>query len=196
VLAIATQLDDAWLRSNALLGRGIAQSISGHHRDAEASISEALDCLSLHGNSFQWAYTLINRALQRFYLGDLSGAARDWLSDLEGFTRFQNWRGAAGCVEGAAYLAVERSESASAARFLAAAARVREWTGAPLFSQWRKAREIAERKALEALGAEFKRAQAGGASARFEDVVAEARALLMEVAAQPERTGASNPSGS
>ena len=196
VLAIATQLDDAWLRSNALLGRGIAQSISGHHRDAEASISEALDCLSLHGNSFQWAYTLINRALQRFYLGDLSGAARDWLSDLEGFTRFQNWRGAAGCVEGAAYLAVERDESARAARFLAAAARVREWTGAPLFSQWRKAREIAERKALEALGAEFKRAQAGGASARFEDVVAEARALLVEIAAQPERTGASNPSGS
>ncbi|HEY8229924.1 MAG TPA: winged helix-turn-helix domain-containing protein [Rhodanobacteraceae bacterium] len=196
VLAVAGQLEDEWLRSNALLGRGIAQSIADRHRDAEASMSEALDCLSLHENSFQWAYTLINRALQRFYLGDLSGATRDWLADLEWFARFQNWRGVAGCVEGTAYLAIERGESAKAARFLAAAARVREWTGAPLFEQWRKAQHIAERKAREALGPEFERAQEAGASARFEDVVMEARALLREIAAQPERTEASNPSGS
>ncbi|MGH8215730.1 MAG: ATP-binding protein [Rhodanobacteraceae bacterium] len=195
VLALAEACGDEWLRSNALLGRGIAQSLDNNHRGAEASISEALDCL-LQGNSFQWAYTLINRALQRFYLGDLTGATQDWLADLEWFAQFQNWRGVAGCVEGTAYLALERGESAKAARFLAAAARVREWTGAPLFEQWRKAQQIAERKAQAALGAEFKRAQADGASARFEDVVMEARALLMEFADQPERTGASNPSGS
>jgi non-specific serine/threonine protein kinase len=197
VLAVASQLDDGWLRSNALLGRGIAQSMSDRHRDAEASISEALDCLSLHGNSFQWAYTLINRALQRFYLGDFAGAAQDWLSDLEGFTRFQNWRGAAGCVEGTAYLAVERGEPAMAARFLAAAARVRELTGAPLFVQWRKAQELARLKARDALGDVFEPAQRDGAVARFEDVAAEARTLLAEMAgAQSSRTGARSPSGS
>jgi non-specific serine/threonine protein kinase len=196
VLAVARQFDDGWLRSNALLGRGIAQSIAGRHRRAEASISEALDSLSLHENSFQWAYTLINRALQRFYLQDLQGAARDWLSALEWFTRFQNWRGVAGCVEGAAYLAIEDGDTAKTARFLAAAARVRDWTGAPLFSQWRKAQQIAELKAQDALGAEFSRVQAAGVSARFEDVAAEARALLTAVTAQPERMGASNPSGS
>ena len=196
VLAVAAQLDDGWLRSNALLGRGIAQSVVARHRDAEASISEALDCLSRQANSFQWAYTLINRALQRFYLGDLNGAAQDWLADLEWFTRFQNWRGVAGCVEGTAYLAVARGESARAARFLAAAARVRDWTGAPLFSQWQNAQQVAARKAQEALGPEFEGAQAEGASARFEDVAMEAHALLMEIAAQPERSGVSNPSGS
>jgi non-specific serine/threonine protein kinase len=196
VLAVARQLDDGWLRSNALLGRGIAQSVAARHRDAEASISEALDCLSLHANSFQWAYTLINRALQRFYLGDLCGAARDWLADLEWFTQFQNWRGVAGCVEGAAYLAAERGESAKAARFLAAAARVRDWTGAPLFSQWREAQQIAARKAEEMLGPGFQRIQSDGASARFEDVAMEAHALLLEIAAQPQRTGVSNPAGS
>jgi non-specific serine/threonine protein kinase len=196
VLVVAGQLDDVWLRSNALLGRGIAQSIADRHRDAEASISAALDCLSLRGNSFQWAYALINRALQRFYLGDLKGATQDWLADLEWFAGSQNWRGVAGCVEGTAYLAAEYGESAKAARFLAAAARVREWTGAPLFEQWRKARHIAERKAREALHSEFERARQAGASARFEDVVMEARALLLEFADQPERTGASNPSGS
>ena len=196
VLAAAAQLDDQWLRSNALLGRGIAQSMDGCHRDAEASLSEALDCLSSHGNNFQWAYTLINRALQRFYLGDLRGAAQDWLSDLDGFTRFQNWRGAAGCVEGSAYIAIERGDAANGARFLAAAARARSWTGAPLFPQWQDAQQVAGRKAREALDAGFERIQQAGASARFEDVVAEARALLTEIAAQPDRTGANNPSGS
>jgi len=196
VLAMAGACGDGWLRSNALLGRGIARSLKNDHRGAEASISEALDCLTLHGNSFQWAYTLINRALQRFYLGDFRGATQDWLADLEWFARFQNWRGVAGCVEGTAYLAAERGEPAKAARFLAAAARVREWTGAPLFEQWRKAQHAADRKAREALGPEFERARQAGAAARFEDVVMEARALLMAFAAQPERTGSSNPSGS
>jgi len=197
VLVAAEQLEDAWLRSNALLGRGIAQSLSDRHRDAETSMSEALDCLSSPGNSFQWAYTLINRALQRFYLGDPGGAAQDWLSDLDGFTGFQNWRGAAGCVEGAAYLAAECGEFAQAARFLGAAARVRGWTGAPLFPQWRKAQELVEKKARAALGLEFERARQAGASARFEDVAAEARALLQVISAtQPPRTGASNASGS
>jgi len=196
VLAVAEECGDGWLRSNALLGRGIARSLDNDHRAAESSISEALDCLPLRGNSFQWAYALINRALQRFYLGDLKGATQDWLADLKWFAGSQNWRGVAGTVEGAAYLAAEHGELAKAARFLAAAARVREWTGAPLFEQWRKAQHIADRKAREALGPEFESSRQAGASARFEDIVMEARALLMQFGAQPERAGASNPSGS
>ncbi|HJR15006.1 MAG TPA: winged helix-turn-helix domain-containing protein [Rhodanobacteraceae bacterium] len=196
VLAIAGQLDDGWLRSNALLGRGIAESLDNNHCAAEASISEALKCLPLQGNSFDWAYTLINRALQRFYVGDWCGAAQDWLTDLEWFARFQNWRGLAGCVEGAAYLAAEHGEPAKTARFLAATARVREWTGGPLFEQWREGQHVAGRKAREALGPEFERAQEAGASARFEDVVMEGRALLMALDAQTARTGANNFSGS
>ena len=197
-LAIAAVQNDAWVRSNALLSRGIAHSLNDRHREAEASMREALDCLPERGDYFQWAYVLINRALQRFYLGDSRGAAQDWLSDLDVFfTRFQHRRGAAGCVEGAAYLAAEGGKFEHAARFLSAAARVRDWSGAPLMPQWRKAQQAAERKAREALGPEFKRVQQAGASARFEDVAAEARALLVEVArAQPERRGASNPSGS
>jgi hypothetical protein len=74
---------------------------------------------------------------------------------------------------------------------------VRDWTGAPLMPQWQKAQQATLRRAREALGdAAFERVQDAGAAVRFEDVVAEARALLVEIAAQPERTGASNPSGS
>jgi non-specific serine/threonine protein kinase len=124
--------------------------------------------------------------LQRFCLGDLAGAARDWLFDLDVFVGLQHWRGAAGCVEGAAYLASARGEARRAACFLAAAARVRELTGAPLMPQWRKAQATAERKAREDLGTVFARAQREGAAERFEKIVAEARASLEEIAgAQP-----------
>jgi non-specific serine/threonine protein kinase len=197
VLKIAGARNDAWLRSNALLGRGIAQAMTDRHREAEASMSEALDCLSTHGDLFQRAYTLINRALQRFYLGDLRGAARDWVADLDNFIPLEQWRGGAGCVEGAAYLAVERGAFEKAARFLAIAARVRELTGAPLVPQWRKAQQIAACKVQAALGEDFARVQRAGASMRFEDAVAEARVLLTEIAAdQPGRSEASKPSGS
>lgn len=196
-LEVARARDNVWLRSNALLSRGIAQAMADRHREAEASMSEALDCLSRHGDLFQRAYTQINRALQRFYLGDLRGAAHDWLADLDNFIPLEQWRGAAGCVEGAAYLAADAGRFEHAARFLGVAARVRELTGAPLMPQWRKAQQIALREARESLGEAFGRAQQAGASMRFEEAVAEARVLLLEIAsAQSGRNGASNPSGS
>ena len=194
---IAQAQNDAWLRSNAMLSHGIVQALNDRHREAEASMSEAVDCLSTRGDSFQWAYALINRGLQRFYLGNWRGAARDWLSDLDVFIPFLNWRGAAGCVEGAAYLAAETGKFEPATRFLAAAARVREWTGAPLMPQWQKAQRFAVRKTEEAMGREFVRVHETGVSMRFEDAVAEARALLAGIATlQPPRTGANSPSGS
>lgn len=197
VLASAEAQQDDWLRSNGLLSRGIALALHDRHREAEASISAAFECLSLHGDFFQRTYTLINRALQRFHLGDRRRAAQDWLSVLDICTGVQHARGVAGCVEGAAYIAAERGEFGKAARFLAAAARVRELTGAPLMPHWRKAQQVAERRAREALDVEFQHAQQTGASARFEKIALEARALLVEIAAdQPVRTGASNPSGS
>ncbi|WIG56859.1 MAG: hypothetical protein OJF61_002647 [Rhodanobacteraceae bacterium] len=196
-LAIAQARDDAWLRSNALLSDGIVHALNGRHREAEARMSEAVDCLSTRGDSFQWAYALINRALQRFYLEDWQGAARDWLADLDVFIPFLNWRGAAGCVEGAAYLAAQAGKFEHAARFLAAAARTREWTGGPLMPQWQQAQQITMHKAREGLGEALARVQRAGASMRFEDAVAEARALLAEIAAaQPSCAGASSPSGS
>lgn len=196
VLRIAQAQNDAWLRSNGLLSHGIVQALNDHHREAGASMSEAVDCLPAQSDSFQRAYTLINRALQHFYLGNWEGAAQDWLSDLDIFIPIHNWRGAAGCVEGAAYLAAERGEYECAARFLAAAARVRDWTGAPLMPQWRKAQQAVERDSKRALGTEYDGVRRAGAAARFEDVVMQARALLTEMAIQPERTGANNPSGS
>jgi predicted ATPase/DNA-binding winged helix-turn-helix (wHTH) protein len=196
-LEIADLLDDDWLRSNGLLSRGIGHSFNGRHAQAVSCMGDALAYVASSGDYFQRAYTQINLALQRFYIGDLRGAARDWLPCLDAFIRAQHMRGAAGVVEGTAYLAAERGDFPEAARFLAAAARMRRITGGPLVPQWREAQMIAEKKTNDAMGTEFERAQQSAVAARFEDVVGEARALLARIAdAQPARADASNPSGS
>ncbi len=196
-LEIGDMLDDDWLRSNALLSLGISHSFNGRHEQAVSCMSQALAYPALSGDYFHRAYTQINLALQRFYVGDLRGAARDWLSCLDAFIRSQHMRGAAGVVEGTAYLAAERGAFPQAARFLAAAARMRRITGGPLVPQWREAQMIAEKKTIEAMGTEFAREQQAAVAARFEDVVGEARTLLARIVdAQPARTGASHPSGS
>ncbi|MEO8999567.1 MAG: winged helix-turn-helix domain-containing protein [Rhodanobacter sp.] len=197
-LTVATAQGDPWLRSMALLSRGIALALNGRHREAEGCLGEAFDAVSSPGgDAFQKAYILINRGLQRFYLGDLPGAAQDWRLALDTFVELEHWRGAAGCVEGAAYLASERGEAHRAARFLAAAAHLRELTDAPLMPQWRNAQAVAQQKACDELGQTFKQVQQEGAAARFEKIADEARALLENIAAaHPLRTGSSSPSGS
>lgn len=197
-LVIANAQDDNWLRSLALLSRGIAYALDERHNEAEACLGSAIDAVSAPAyGAYQQAYVLINRALQRYYLGRLSGAASDWLSCLDAFVRLVHWRGVAGCVEGAAYLLSERGEAKTAARFLAAAAHVRDLTAAPLMPQWRRAQAAVEGTVRHALGHNFEPAQLDGASARFELIAAEARAVLAKLAAdQPLLSGASSPSGS
>jgi non-specific serine/threonine protein kinase len=196
-LAVAVSLDDRWLRSQALLSRGIVCGLQGRHREGEAWLGEAAEWVASPPNdAFQHLYALINRALLRHYLGNARQAAEDWLSVLDGCVHLQNRRGASGSVEGAAYLAVVGGEPGKAVRFLASAARVRELTGAPLMPLWRTGQQATARRAREMLGASFEAEQRKGATARFEDVIDEARAFLAETAGQPERTGASRPSGS
>lgn len=196
-LVVADMADDAWLRSLALLSRGITCSMQDRHREAEHWMDQAVEQASQLGTGhFQYFYTVINRGLQRFYIGDPHGAADDWLFALDYSARLQIARGAAGCVEGAAYLAIDNGKFALATRFLAAAGKVRGMT-VPIFAQWNQAHEPAGKKARDALGEEFEPAQRQGTAARFEDIVAQARAYLEGTAStQVPRTGASNPAGS
>ncbi|HZX70461.1 MAG TPA: winged helix-turn-helix domain-containing protein [Rhodanobacter sp.] len=183
-LAVAEAHGSGWLRSLALLSRGIACAMRGQHREAEAWMSEAAELTSARGNdTFHHGYVLINRALQRFQLGDVRGAASDWLRMLELSIGLQNRRGVAGTLEGAAYLVLGQGDADCAARLLAAAARVRDLTGSPLFPQWYVAHAKAEASAREILGEAFKDGQKQGAEARIEDVVELTRSRLVELAA-------------
>ena len=178
-LSVAKAHGSAWLRSMALLGRGIASAMRGQHRDAETWLSEAAELVSSPGGDvFQHGYVLINRALQRYQLDDVRGAAQDWLRNIELNIGLQHRRGIAGCVEGAAYLVLKQGNADCATRLLAAAARVRDLTGAPLFPQWHAVHAEAEARARETLGTTFEAVQKLGAAARYEDVVEQTRTLL------------------
>ena len=182
-LSVAEARSSGWLRSMALLSRGIACAMRGRHRDAETWLSEAAELTSSpDGDVFQHGYVLINRALQRFQLDDVRGAAQDWLHMLDLSIGLQHRRGAAGCVEGAAYLALKHGDGGCAARLLGAAARVRDLTAAPLMPQWHAAHAEAETGAREMLGVAFEAAQKEGVVARFEDVVEQTRMFLTELA--------------
>lgn len=197
-LAIADAENDAWLRSMTFMARGAAFALEERHSEAEASLGEAYEAVS--GPSFgvfQRALVRINRALQRLYLGHFRDAASDWLSCFDELVEMANWRGVAGCVEGAAYLLSACGEAEQSARFLAAAANVRNLTAAPLMPHWHKAQATAEKTARDALGHAFESAWRGGATARFEQVAAEARAVLAAmVADQGPWIDVNSPSGS
>nr|WP_255482797.1 winged helix-turn-helix domain-containing protein [Rhodanobacter sp. MP7CTX1] len=183
-LSVAKKYSSNWLRSMALLGRGIACAMRGQHRDAEAWLSEAAELTSSPGDDiFQHAYVSVNRGLQRYQLNDVRGAAQDFLRNLELFIGLQHRRGIAGCVEGAAYLVLKQGDADCAVRLLAAAARVRDLTGSPLFTQWHAVHAEAEVSAREVLGIAFTAVHKLGAAARFEDVVEQTRTLLAELAA-------------
>jgi non-specific serine/threonine protein kinase len=182
-LSVAKAHDSDWLRSMALLSRGIACAMRGEHEAAEAWMSEAAERMSSPGaDVFQHGYVLINRALQRYQMGDVRGAAKDWLHMLGLSITLQHRRGAAGCIEGAAYLALKQGDTRSAAGWLAAAGFVRELTGAPLFPQWHKVHAEAEARSIEVLGDAFKAVHEQGVAARLEDVVEQTRALLSKLA--------------
>lgn len=197
-LAVARTRHDPFIQSVALLGRGLTHGLNDRHAEAERCLSEAIEPIAADGSAlFQQAYTLINLALQRYYLGKLQAAACDWGHDFDVFAGIGHWRGMAGCVEGAAYIAGAGGDAAQSVRFMAAAAGMRRLTGAPLFSHWDAGQQATVRRAREALGPAYAQIWQEGAAVRFELVAGEARALLERVAAdQPPRTGASRPAGS
>ncbi|MHA6203729.1 ATP-binding protein [Dyella soli] len=182
-LAMADAEGDAWLRSMALLARGVALALDECHGEAEACLSEAFEAVSVPGyGKYQSVYVLVNRALQRHYLGQQRGAAEDWLTCIDVFAALEHWRGVASCVEGAAYLLGECGEVRQAARFLGAASRVRTLTSGPLMPQWRKAQAVAERTVRNALGPSMESLRNDGACTRIEQIAAEARYALDKLA--------------
>lgn len=149
-LSVAGKLGSDWLRSVALLGRGVACAMRGEHGAAEAWMSEAAECVSApDADVFQRGYVLINRALQRCQVGDVRAAAQDWLHMLDLSVALRHQRGMAGCIEGTAYLVLKQGDARCAAQLLAAAAFTRELTGAPLFPQWLGAHAAVAAQSLE-----------------------------------------------
>lgn len=196
-LAAAEQDDDPFLRSLALLSRGLLLGTLEDHAGAVRDMELAAAAVDrADGDLFQLGYTLINLALQHYLSASMPGAARCWLRTMDIMTQLAHWRGVAGCIEGSAYLAAHAGEYPAAARFLAAAAHGREQSGAPLLAQWFSSHDTTLATVRSALGAEtFARVQSDPSAQRIEEVAIEARALLQRMAGTGQ-SAANTPPGS
>lgn len=128
-------------------------------------------------------------ALASFGQGHLASAASIWADALVGSIQVGNLRGAAGSVEGNAYIDIHRGEFEIATWRLGAAAAVRERSSLPLFKFWRSHHAAACAAARSALGeGEFERAFSQGARARVETAINQSLARLQQYASLLQAT--------
>lgn len=122
--------------------------------------------------------------LALFRRGDYALAASQWLEAMRNAIAVSHARGAAGSVEGCAYLAARMDDPTVAARLLSAAAEIRRRTGMPLFSFWVRHNEEVTAELVKSLGAaRYSEAVTEGIRLRQEDVVNEAASLLRVLSA-------------
>jgi predicted ATPase len=181
--SLAAQLGDDWLLGLAGLARGWLHMARGQLETAVAVLREARDRGNdLHQRHFIGMYC----GLVRLGLGADTQAAAEWHAALVLALAVGNERGAAGSVEGCAYLAARRGWHEEAAQLLGFAGQVRERTGIPLFSSWNPHHETALRTLRSTLGvAQTDALMAQGKRLREEDVFNQALKLLKQIAEEP-----------
>jgi non-specific serine/threonine protein kinase len=173
------QMGDALLRGLAALTRAWRHFAQGAPAQALAELEAVRDLgPDIHQRQFIELYI----GLALFGLDDHAAAASSWYSAMRNaLLPPRNARVIAAILEGCGYLAVHFSKVNDAARFLGAAARIREQRMAPLLRFWIAHHEHALTTLHLALGrAAFEAAFASGGQAREEDVVNEAAARLRE----------------
>ena len=187
---IAAELDDPLLKGLAGLARGWIQ-IGTHDYRAALETLRAVRRLGpdVHQHHFIDMYI----ALSLYFLGEDAAAAVQFLDALNEAAAVFTLRGMAGSIEGCGYLAIRHGEWPDAARFLAAAAGIRERTGVPLFNFWVPLNEAAHATLRARLGpTDYEALSDAGRRMRDEDAANEVRERLKRYAG-----GAANtPAGS
>jgi predicted ATPase/DNA-binding winged helix-turn-helix (wHTH) protein len=177
---LAGELDDDWLRGLAGLAEGWVELARG--RPAEA-VDRLVEARQLGPDLHQRHFIDMYAALGSFELKRYRDAARYWRDGLRNALQVQHMRGAAGSVEGCAYLAVEEGRYAEGLRWLSLAESVRQRTQIPLFAFWRPFNAAASAKIRDNLSqAELEAITAEARAAREEDGVNEALAALSRFA--------------
>jgi tetratricopeptide (TPR) repeat protein len=168
--------------------RGLAGLVRGWLYLAEEDTEKAIRVLrSVHvlGTDFHQHHfigTYLGLAL--FRRGDHARAASEWHEAMRTAISVGHLRGAAGAVEGCAYIAERSGLAEHACRFLSAAEQIRRRSESPLFSFWFRHNEAARSALQSSLGlARYEEVVSAGARMRAEDVVNEAAGLLRQFAA-------------
>jgi len=187
---IAAELDDPLLKGLAGLARGWIQLGTHDYRTALETL-RAVRRLGpdVHQHHFIDMYI----ALSLYFLGEDAAAAEQFLESLDEAAAVFTPRGMAGAMEGCGYLAIRHGEWPDAARFLAAAAGIRERTGVPLFNFWVPLNEAAHATLRAELGPkDYEELSDAGRRLRDEDAANEVRERLKRYAGGAPNT----PSGS
>lgn len=136
---------------------------------------------NIGGDYHQHHFADMYIGLALFRRGDLALAASQWLESMRNAIVVGHYRGAAGAIEGSAYISGQMGQSERCCRLLSAAAEIRTRSQMPLYSFRYLHNEEANAAARSSLGQQrYQEAFAEGARMRQEDVVNEALGLLRE----------------
>jgi predicted ATPase len=177
-LAAARRSGVRWVVAYALHVHSACATIAGEHGRALGEMREAMTLVDESAPALLRSYLQLTLGLQAHATGAGEEARQAWGAALADAARFSVRRAIAGCLEGAAYLQVDLSAWAEAARLLGAAERIRDVTQTPLFPQWAALHATAEARARDALGPAFDRERQFGATLPFEEAVALGTAVL------------------
>jgi non-specific serine/threonine protein kinase len=172
--------------------RGLAGLAQGWVELAHGNIDAALKVLhsvrDLGFESHQHHFIGMYVGLILFRRGDYAAAALEWHQSLRNANSVGHLRGAAGSVEGCAYIAERLGHPEEACRYLGAAERMRQRAGSPLFSFWYRHNEAAHAALRSQLGMpRYSAALSEGSRMRSEDAANQAaqRLQLFGEAATP-----------
>jgi predicted ATPase/DNA-binding winged helix-turn-helix (wHTH) protein len=165
--------------------RGLAGLAQGWLDLSRENIEGALHTLrsvrDLGCESHQHHFIGMYIGLSLFELGDYSAAALEWHEAMRNAVSVAHLRGAAGSVEGCAYIAERLGHAEEACRYLGAAEQVRRRARSPLFSFWYRHNETAHATLRSTLGsARYEAAVLAGARMHAEDAVNEAAKRLRD----------------
>jgi non-specific serine/threonine protein kinase len=187
VAAAALPLGDPVLDGLVALARGWALLAEGRTAAAIATMEPARRTgADLHQHHFIEMYL----GLAQFRLGDLRAAAHHWREAASIAIPLGHVRGAAGAMEGCAYLEVAHGRMEEAAILLGAAEAIRTRT-IPLYRWWLRHHDDAMAAVVATLGAEeAQRRLEEGARMREEDAINSAVATLVRHALGAPASGA------
>jgi len=178
VARLAQDRGDDLLLGLAGLARGWLYLAQENVEDALAELRSVRD---LGFESHQHHFIGVYIGLSLFRLGRHAAAAREWHEAMRNANSVGHLRGAAGSVEGCAYIAERFGHAEEACRFLGAAEQIRQRAQSPLFSFWNRHNEATRAALRSKLGiARYEASLLAGARMHSEDALNEAARRLRE----------------
>ena len=177
-ISAARQSGIGWVLALCLQARSACASESADFRLALDCMREAMSRLDDRSPAVLHMYLRFNLGLQAYLNGEHAEARRAWREGLEEALALSVRRGAAGSMEGAAYLSASAGAWAISARLLSAADRIRVEVVGPLLPHWSSEHSRVESRLRASLGSEFDVERRVGAALPFKEAAALALSVL------------------